>query len=123
MEEPGEQYPVVFALIVTKPASECVPVTTHAKTTVLSAPDSSMLIAARKISMQHPPDVKINCILFCLAKLGHTSKHSYFICYIVEGPAGYSGTSVPYTLLILIVMEEPGETVYCLLCVNCYRTG
>jgi hypothetical protein len=46
MKEPGEQYTVIFALIVTEPASECVPVTTHANLTVLSSPDSSMLIAA-----------------------------------------------------------------------------
>jgi hypothetical protein len=48
MEEPGEQFTVVFSLIVTEPASECVQVTTHAKTTVLSYPDSSMLIVRRK---------------------------------------------------------------------------
>jgi hypothetical protein len=48
MEEPRERYTVIFALIVTEPASECVPVTTHEKTTVLSSPDSSMLIAAHK---------------------------------------------------------------------------
>ncbi len=51
MEEPGEQCTVVFALIVTEPASECVcveaphpplggSVTIYAKTTVLCSPDS-----------------------------------------------------------------------------------
>jgi hypothetical protein len=57
MEEPGEQFIVVFALIVTEPSSECVcvgggatpttpptsrSVTIYAKTTVHCSPDSSM---------------------------------------------------------------------------------
>jgi hypothetical protein len=56
MEEPGEQFTVVFALIFTEPASECVVcggggapslplagfVTIHAKTTVHCSSDSSM---------------------------------------------------------------------------------
>jgi hypothetical protein len=52
--EPGEQCPVVFALLVTEPASECVcvgggaspplagPVTIYAKTTMPCSPDSSV---------------------------------------------------------------------------------
>jgi hypothetical protein len=55
MEEPREQFTVVFALIVTKPASECVYVCVcvwrgrAAKTTVLCSPDSSRLIVRRKL--------------------------------------------------------------------------
>jgi hypothetical protein len=53
MEELGEQYTVVFALIVKEAASECVCVCMWkgraAKTTVLFSPDSSMLIVRRKL--------------------------------------------------------------------------
>ncbi len=62
LEESGEQCTVVFALIVTEPASECVrsgwgvtisplpqavSVTIHAKTTLYCPPDSSMHTAHR----------------------------------------------------------------------------
>jgi hypothetical protein len=65
MEEPGEQYTVVFALIVTEPASECVPVTTHAKMTVLSSPDSSMLIEAHKYAASARCKYKMYPVLPC----------------------------------------------------------
>ncbi len=86
MEESGEQFTVVFALIVTEPASECVrrgwgaaisplplagSVTIHAKTTVHCSPDSSMATAhrpplARCYQLTHTEPVHDNSWFFLL---------------------------------------------------------
>ncbi len=65
MEEPGEQCTnVVFALIVTEPASERVcggSVTIYAKTTVQCSPDSSMVPPQKRSSVTKVRDSRQVC--------------------------------------------------------------
>ncbi len=116
-----EQFTVVFALIVTEPASECVPVTTHAKTTVLSSQDSSMLIEAHKYAASARCKYKLYPALHW--KTGpHLPAFIFYLQYSGR-PCWILGYLCPINSSDTYCHGGTWRTIHCRLCINCYRTG